>query len=100
MLEAYEEIKVLLGDAAAAYTDEQIQLALSEAEKEAVAYCNRSLDDELRLIARKMAIIRLNRLSTEGLQGQSFSGVNESYINGYPAEIMMLLNKKRKVKFL
>ena len=93
-------IKILLGDAAAAFTDEQLELALETAEQEAALYCNRALDDDLRLIARKMAIIRLNRMNTEGLTAQSYSGVNESYIDGYPADIMLMLNRKRKVKLL
>lgn len=95
-----EELKLLLGDAATAFTDAQLELVLRQAQEEAVAYCNRSLDADLLLIAQKMAIVRLNRMNTEGLAGQSFSGVNETYIDGYPAEIMMLLNRKRKVKLV
>jgi hypothetical protein len=95
-----EEMKIMLGDAATAYTDAQIEIALRNAQEEAAAYCNRALDADLLLIAQKMAIYRLNRMNTEGLQGQAFSGVNETYINGYPAEILMMLNRKRKVKFI
>ena len=95
-----EEIKLMLGDTAAAFTAEQIELAVADAEQEAALYCNRQIDDDLRIIARKMAIVRLNRMNTEGLAAQSYSGVNESYVNGYPAEIMMMLNRKRKVKML
>lgn len=95
-----ERIKVLMGDAAANYTDEQYNLCLQLAEEEAAAYCNRELDADLKNIALKMAIIRLNRLNTEGLNSQSFSGVNESYYNGYPDDIMMMLKRKRKVKLL
>ena len=95
-----EEIKVLMGDAANAFTDAQIELALRMAQQEAAAYCNRPLDDDLLLIAQRMAIVRLNRTNTEGLAGNSFSGVNETYTNGYPQDIMMLLNRKRKVKVL
>lgn len=95
-----ETIKLLLGDAAAAYTDEQLTIVLEMAQQEAAAYCNRQLDDELRLCAQKMAIVRLNRMNTEGLAAQSFSGVNESYVDGYPADIMRILNRKRKVKLL
>lgn len=95
-----DELKLMLGDAAAAYTDAQLELALRLAQQEAAAYCNRELDDDLLLIASRMAIVRLNRMNTEGLASQGFSGVNESYINGYPEEIMMLLRKKRKVKML
>ena len=95
-----EEIKIMLGDAAAAFTDAQIELILRQSQDEAAAYCNRALDADLLLVAQKMAIYRLNRLHTEGLTGQSFSGVNETFLDGYPAEVMMMLNRKRKVKFI
>lgn len=95
-----EKIKLFLGDAASNYTDEQIALALEEAEAEVKDYCNRDLDDTLRIIATKIAIIKLNRINTEGLASQSYSGVSESYINGYPAEIVSILNKKRKIKVI
>ena len=95
-----EELKLLLGDAATAYTDAQLELVLRQAQEEAAAYCNRALDADLLLVAQKMAIVRLNRMNTEGLAGQAFSGVNETYTNGYPQEIMLMLNRKRKVKLL
>lgn len=95
-----DKLKIMMGEAAAAYTDAQIELALEMAEQEAAAYTNRALDDELRMIALRMAIVRLNRINTEGLAAQAYSGVNESYIDGYPQEIMMMLNRKRKVKLL
>lgn len=95
-----EELKIMLGDAAAAFTDAQLEIALRQAQEEAAAYCNRTLDADLLLIAQKMAIYRLNRIHTEGLAGQAYSGVNETYIDGYPADILMMLNRKRKVKFL
>lgn len=95
-----EEIKLLLGDAAANFSDAQIGLCLKLALAEVEAYCNRSLDYELEVIAEKIAIIKLNRLNTEGLSGQSFSGVSENYIDGYPAEILTVLNRKRKIKIV
>ena len=95
-----EKLKLLMGEAAAAITDARLELALEMAESEAAAYCNRELDEDLRKIAMRMAIVNLNKQNTEGLAAQSYSGVNESYINGYPAEIMMLLNRKRMVKML
>ena len=52
------------------------------------------------IIAEKIAVIKLNRLNTEGLQSQAYSGVSESYIDGYPAEILTVLNRKRKIKVL
>lgn len=93
-----EEIKLLLGNAASNYTDAQIALALKMALAEVEAYCRRPVDYELELMAQKIAVIKLNRMNTEGLASQSFSGVSESYIDGYPAEIVSILNSKRRIK--
>ena len=93
-----EEIKILLGEAAANYTDAQIGLALKMALLEVEDYCNREVDASLELLAERIAIIKLNRLGTEGLTAQGFSGVSESFIDGYPADIQAALNRKRKIK--
>lgn len=95
-----DNIKLLLGAAAANFTDAQITLALEMAKAEIEAYCNRVLDLELEMIAQRIATIKLMRMNTEGLQSQSFSGVSENYVDGYPADIMAVLNRKRKVKLL
>lgn len=93
-----EEIKLLLGEAAANYTDAQINLYYRIAVTEVEEYCNRGLDASLELIAARIAVIKLSRINTEGLASQGFSGVSESYIDGYPAEIQAVLNRKRKIK--
>lgn len=95
-----EEIKTLLGDAAANYSDAQIGLCLKMALSEVQAYCNRELDLELEIVAQRIAIIKLNKLNAEGLSSQSYSGVSESYIDGYPADIMAVLKRKRRMKVL
>lgn len=93
-----EEIKILLGDAASNFTDAQIGLILRQSLAEVEAYCNRQADMELEMVAEKIAVIKLNRLNTEGLASQSFSGVSETYVDGYPADILSVLNRKRKIK--
>lgn len=93
-----EDVKILLGDAAENFTDAQIELCLKHAKAEVKSYCNRDLDDELEICAQKIAIIKLNRLNSEGLASQSYSGVSESYIDGYPTDILAVLNRKRKIK--
>ena len=95
-----EEIKLLLGDAASNFSDAQISLAFKMALSEVEAYCNREADTTLELIAEKIAVIKLNRMNTEGLASQSYSGTNESYIDGYPADITAILNRKRKIKIV
>lgn len=93
-----EEIKLMLGDAASNYTDAQIGLALKLALAEVEAYCKREADSVLELCAERIAIIKLNRMNTEGLASQSFSGVSENYLDGYPADIQAILKGKRRVK--
>lgn len=93
-----EEIMILLGDAASNFTEAQIGLCAKQALAEVESYCRREADYELETIAVRIAILKLNRLNTEGLSGQSFSGVSENYIDGYPADILAVLNRKRKIK--
>ena len=95
-----DEIRVLLGDAADNYTDAQIGLCMKMALAEVEAYCNRVADLELEMVAQRIAVIKLNRLNTEGLAAQSYSGVSESYVDGYPADILAVLNRKRKIKVI
>lgn len=95
-----ENIRILLGDAAANYTDAQITLYYRLSLAEVESYCKRKVDEELELIAQRIAAIKLARVGTEGLTGQSFSGVSENYLDGYPADILAVLNRKRKVKVL
>lgn len=94
------DIKTMLGDSAANYTDAQIEMAYTLAVNEITSYCRREMDNSLELIAKQIAVIKLNRINTEGLTSQSMSGVNEGYINGYPVEIQQILNRKRKLKVI
>ena len=95
-----DEIKLLLGDAANNYTDPQISLALKMSLAEVEDYCGREADAALEMVAMRIAVIKLNRMNTEGLASQGFSGVSESYVDGYPADILAILNRKRKIKVL
>lgn len=95
-----EELKIMLGASADNYTEAQIGLCLKQALAEVEGYCRRELDYELEIIAQRIAIIKLNRLNTEGLASQSYSGVSESYIDGYPQDIMAVLNRKRKIRVI
>ena len=76
--------------------DAQIGLALKQAMAEVQAYCNRELDYELQIVAERIAVIKLNRTNSEGLASQSYSGVSENYIDGYPSDIIAILDRKRR----
>lgn len=93
-----EEIKLLLGDAADNFTDAQINLHYKMALAQVEDYCNREADSTLELIAERIAIINLNKTNAEGLLSQSYSGISENYLDGFPADIQATLNRKRKIK--
>lgn len=95
-----EELKTLMGDSAANYSDAQIGLALKMAIAEVEDYTHRQLDYSLQLIAERIAVIKLNRMGTEGLNSMSASGLSESYIDGYPADILATLNAKRRIRVM
>lgn len=95
-----DELKILLGGSANNYSDTLLNLAFKLSLAEVEAYTKRPADNELELIALRIAVIKLKALDAEGLISQSFSGVSESYLNGYPEDILMLLRSKRKIKML
>ena len=94
------DIKIMLGDAASRFSDELISLYYKQSLAEVEDYCRRDADAVLEGVADRIAVIKLNRLNSEGLASQAFSGVSESYINGYPADIQAILDRKRKIKVL
>lgn len=93
-----EDIKIMLGDAAEGFSDALINLCIRQATAEVEGYCSRELDNELEMMVERIVILKLNRINTEGLSSQSYSGTSENYIDGYPADILAILNRKRKIK--
>ncbi len=94
------EIKLMLGESASNFSDELISLCYKIALDDVENYCRREADATMELCADRLAVIRLNRLHSEGLASQGFSGVSESYIDGFPADIQAILDRKRKIKVL
>lgn len=94
-----EKIKLCLSNNT--YTDELINLFIEDTITEVKVYCNREdIDTELESVIRRIVIIKLNKINAEGLSSQAFSGVSESFIDGYPQDIVSILNRKRKLKTL
>lgn len=93
-----DNIKLLLGDVTV--SDDLINLYYKQTVAEVSAYCNRNIDAELEFIVERIVVIKINRINTEGLTSQSYSGTSESYTDGYPADIMNVLNRKRLIKIL
>lgn len=96
-----EKLKILLGERASNYSDEYLALLLEEAEAEALAYTRRDLTvPGLDAVIPRMALVMVNRTGGEGVASQGFSGVSESYIDGYPEDIQSILRRYRKLVVL
>ena len=94
-----DEIKLLLGDAAANFSDAQIGLMAKIALDYVETYTQREIDYSLTLLAERIVVIMLNKINSEGISSESFNGISVSYIDGLPDDIIQALNKKRKVIF-
>ena len=93
-----ETLKTLLGERGAGYTDEYLTLVLDEAETEALAYTRReTLPAVLQPIIPRMALVMVNRAGSEGVASQGFSGVSDSHLDGWPAEILAVLRRYRRI---
>lgn len=96
-----EKLKILLGERASNYSDEYLSLLLEESTQEAKGYCRRDdIPDPLGSAVVNMALVKLNRTGAEGVASQGFSGVSESYLDGYPEEIQSILRRYRKLVVL
>lgn len=100
-MEILEKIKLILFPTENYTKDELLTMLIDDAKIEAVDYCNLSIYDvKLDSTLVKMVIQNYNKSITQGIASESFSGVSESYINGYTSDVISLLNKNRKVKFI
>ena len=88
-----ETMKLLLGLDAS--KDTLLSLLLSQAEDEAKDYTNNeNISDNLIV---QMAIYKYNRLGTEGLNSENYSGVSFNYLNDYPENIVKQLRRFKKL---
>ena len=95
-----ENIKLLLGLSATEEKDELLELLISQATAEAKEYTNSTNTNKLKPAITKMVIYNYNRLGTEGLTSEGYSGVSYSYAADYPEEVVRLLDKCRRIKTL
>ena len=79
--------------------DTLLNLILDIVIQEFLDYTNRDdIPDGANAVALQMAVIQYNRIGSQGLASQGYSGVSESYIDGYPENIRKQLNRYRKMK--
>lgn len=94
-----DKIKILLGMADNDSKDELLLTLIGLAKDEATVYCNLpAYTNKLDSAIIGMVIERYNRIGAEGLTSSSTSGVAESYIDGYSAHVVKILNRNRRIK--
>lgn len=94
-----ENIKLLLG-ITTSDKDELLELLINQATTEAKEYTNSENVSKLSTAIVKMVIYNYNRLGTEGIDSEGYSGVSYSYSADYPEAVLRLLNKCRRIKTL
>ena len=81
--------------------DELLLLLIDKASGQAINYThNPHCIPFLESTVMDMVVFNYNRLSTEGLNSESYSGVSFSYINEYPETILSCLRAYRKLRVL
>lgn len=92
-----EKVKILLGLTADNTKDALISLYIDMAKEEATSFCQMSeYSNELDNIVIMMVIEKYTKRGNEGLSSTEYSGVTESYKDGYSAEITTALLAHRK----
>ena len=96
------DLKILLGIPLEDLSkDELLSLLLRYAENDAKRHCRIDDIEPVKDIVVEMAVYRYNRLGSEGISSESYSGASYAYFDDYPTNIQKSLNayKQRAVKF-
>jgi hypothetical protein len=75
-----------------------LTLLLYSAIDEAKEYTHRNRVDMLNSTIVQMVVYKYNRLGTEGVDSENYSGTTFNYSTDYPESIMRSLRAKRKVR--
>ena len=93
-----EDIKLLLGiDPTDNSKDNLIQLLIDRAIDETLQYTRRNDIYGLESTVENMVIFNYNKLGSEGLNSESYSGISYNYSTDYPESILRVLKKNRKL---
>jgi len=99
-MDKLETLKLLL-DIVGFEQDAKLTAIINLCATAAAEHCNRdNMPLEADGLLVQMAIVKFNKLGKEGAAAQSFNGVSESFIDGYPKEIYDSLAKYKKVKLI
>ena len=88
-------------DATDTSKDTLLEGVLLDAQDEFLAYTNRTeIPTAAEIVVVSLAAYNYTKIGFNGIASQSYSGVSETYSDGYPKELETQLNQFRKIKFL
>ena len=76
----------------------KLQAIIDDVTLEVLADTNQSkLNAQLESAVISLSVITVNRLGTEGLSSESYSGVSTSYLDDVPPRVASILNANRRL---
>lgn len=77
--------------------DDLLTILIEQAIEEALAYTHQDSVDGLDTTIIQMVVYKYNRIGTEGVDSEGYSGVSYAYSADYPESIIRMLKSKRKL---
>ena len=79
-------------------SDDKLQVIIDDVTLEVLADTNQSkLNAQLESAVISLSVITVNRLGTEGLASEGYSGVSTSYLDDVPPRVASILNANRRL---
>ena len=79
-------------------SDDKLQAIIDDVTLEVLADTNQSkLNAQLESAVISLSVIAVNRLGTEGLASEGYSGVSTSYLDDVPPRVASILNANRRL---
>ena len=79
-------------------SDDKLQAIVEDVTLEVLADTNQSeLNAQLESAVISLSVIAVNRIGTEGLASEGYSGVSTSYLDDVPPRVASILNANRRL---
>lgn len=80
------------------FTDDKLKGIIDDVAIEVLANTNQPiLNAQLESAVISLSVVAVNRLGTEGLSSESYSGVSTSYLDDVPPRVASILNANRRL---
>lgn len=95
--EIIEMCQAILGEVNTTLIEALVDLAIFDF----LDYCNLvEVPEAAKGLICSMTLVLYNRKDALGISSQSFSGISEAFIDGYPDNILKQLNRYRKMRII